>query len=633
MRADSPWTLPVGWLLLSGSLALSVIALPPLTSSLKDNLARTQSGGVDDRLMNVQPKSHSSLLEQSGGFWGQHGWYLAGRESGILRIKLPGAERGIVKLRLWLFSPGQLSVSVKEDSGQQVISEQKLDGRLLQIPVHGPSQLVIESSSDVSQEQLVLDRYAAAWFPPDDELPSLWPLSGMLLLALGGWATIAISRRLDSLAWISMIVLAAIMTAALVGFVLRWNLFDFARGLPADPDAASYLTYAKNFTWLSTDHGFYSGNFNEREPLHVAALNAWLRFWGQNAPAVRLYTVSLSAILIVAIGIFIWKLSDRALFGIAASWIVAVSPAWIDESVRGLRLETMSLLLLGALSTWIWANRWIGSLLLGMLTGFMALLQSTAMSVVLPLIWLGWLINRYRAARSQPRLSPAQWSWFHLIAATVVAIALYMPHLYGLYVVHGDPSWPSYGYARWNANIEFPQRLGTSGFPSREEFEKNTYAGPRISYAEYLFGLHTIPQLIYGQLRGWIESIVYMSVSPTPRLKSLIFLQQASGFSAVLRHVTTPTVIIFALLLFLTAIGWIDLWRQDAYWWVPFLSLWGIWYAAFLYGVRVIEPFRHTGHVYSLLLFCFLWGALQTVQWLQRMWVFRLSQSVKSLHI
>ena len=39
-------------------------------------------------------------------------------------------------------------------------------------------------------------------------------------------------------------------------------------------------------------------------------------------------------------------LPEQWFWGVLTSWIVAVSPAWIDEAVRGLRLESLSLLLL-----------------------------------------------------------------------------------------------------------------------------------------------------------------------------------------------------------------------------------------------------------------------------------------------
>lgn len=206
-------------------------------------------------------------------------------------------------------------------------------------------------------------------------------------------------------------------------------------------------------------------------------------------------------------------------------------------------------------------------------------------------------------------LTPAQWRWPQLGLASALAVMLFLPHLYGLYKVHGDPSWPSYPYARWLANFEFPERLGTPGFPSVEEFARNPYAGPRITYSEYLTQLHTVPALIRGQVKGWVESTVYMSGSITPNLKDLLFLFQASGPSGVSRQLTWWIFIVFGVSIVLTVWGWCVLWWESSYWWVPFLSLWGTWYSAFLYSTRLIEPFRHTSHVYPLLLFCMLWGA------------------------
>lgn len=74
---------------------------------------------------------------------------------------------------------------------------------------------------------------------------------------------------------------------------------------------------------------------------------------------------------------------------------------------------------------------------------------------------------------------------------------MFSPYLYALYKVHEDPSWPSYGYARSNANTEFRDRLRMV-----EEFEKDLYAGPRITYGEYLFGMHSTPKLLYDHMRG-----------------------------------------------------------------------------------------------------------------------------------
>lgn len=598
----------IGWFLVCGGIVLSGYALFSFMTDARCVLGETQSRGYDERLSDVRPERVTWLVDQKGGRWGRHGWYLGAGGKGSLRVALPGTQAGVLKLRLWAFNPGQLSVDLIDSASSQGIPASDLDGRLLQVSADGPTTLVIMASSELSQEQLVLDRFAVAWFPPESKLPSLWPFAVLITIGLAGWALWIHQRGNLSQDWHIWFGSAGILIAVFIGFALRWSLFDIARGLPAAPDAAAYMTYARSLDWFTLDHGFYSGNFYEREPVHVAALNLWFRYWGDSLPAMMLYTVCLSTLLVMACGVFMWGLTGQWFFGVVASLIVAVSPAWIDEAVRGLRLESFSLILIAILASWIWAGGWFGAVMLGVLTGFMALVQSPALGIVVPLIWLGWLLNLWRERRGLVLLSPRQWRWPHLGLASLVAVLLFVPHLYGVYRVQGDPSWPSYGYARWNANVEFRDRLGMVGFPSVEEFEKNPYAGPRMTYPEYLFRLHSVPRLISGQLKGWVESTVYMSTSHTPKLNGLVFLQHASGFPAVLRHLNSVTLVIFVLSLGLTAVGWVDLWREPQYWWVPFLSLWGTWYAAYLYSVRLTEPFRHTGHVYPLLLLCFLWG-------------------------
>ena len=580
---------------------------------MKAVLAESQSSGIDERLTNVQPHKAAWLLEQKGGRWGRYGWYLAAREQGVLRIALPGFSRGILKIRLWDFSPGRLSVSVRSSLSQETLI-QELNGQITDVQVREPTELVVLATSTQAKEQIVFDRFAAAWFNEGSRLPSVLPVAASILLGLIGWA-LRISTKADKWhAWTVWLGCAGIIVAASIGFYLRLSLFDLNRGLPADPDAVSYFQYAQDFQWFSSGHGFYSATFNEREPGHVAALSLWLRLWGQQIAAMKFYTVCLSSLLILICGLFIWMLSGRWYLGVCGSIVVAVSSAWIDEAVRGLRLESISLMLLAVLTAWLRSRGWLGAILLGILIGCLALIQSTALGILLPLIWLGWIINIYRVRHGYPLVSPSHWQARHLTIASVIAVLLLVPHLYGLYKTHGNPSWPSYRYARWNANVEFPERIGTAGFPSAAEMQDNLYAGPEMTYGQYLFSLHSISDLLYGQLKGWAESIIYMSVSPTPHLKSLISLQQASGLSALVRHMSAVTLLIGGFFLLFTGFGWLDLWHRAEYWWVPFFSLWGIWYAAFLYSVRVIEPFRHTAHVYPLLLFCFLWGVFQVVQ-------------------
>src|SRR5262249_23941622 len=151
-------------------------------------------------------------------------------------------------------------------------------------------------------------RFAAAWFPPNDNLPRLWGYAWTVALWLMGWGVIAIPggstgrRRL----WFGS---AVILVAVIVGVEQRWTLFDIARALPVDSDVVGYINYVRSLEWFTSDHAFYSGSFVEREPAHVAAFNLWTRLWGDTTPAVRFHTLCLSVLLIVVAAAFIWRLS------------------------------------------------------------------------------------------------------------------------------------------------------------------------------------------------------------------------------------------------------------------------------------------------------------------------------------
>ena len=602
-----------GWFLIIVGGMITVFAGPSFYSNMVWALKETKIHGLDERLTNIQSEGAPWLKEQVGGQWGRYGWSLSPGEEGMLRIALPGEAPGKMKLRIWAFDPGQFSARLISNQNVSIIPSGFLDGQIFSVPVGGNSELVVRAANALSDPQLVLDRFSVAWFSHLDRLPSFLPfaLSGVLVMVGWGWLVWFGINRCQWQLWLGC---AFILVATGFGYHYRWVLLELVRALPVDPDVVAFMSHARGLVWFTQDHGFFSGSFGEREPMHVAALNLWMKFWGENFPAIRWLTVALSTSVIVATAAFVWGISKQWSLGAIAGWVMGLHPVLIDESVRGLRLEGFTLFFIIWLSVWLWGRNWVGAMVLGLLVGGIGLFQAPALSVILPVLWIGWLLNWWRSSQGLAPWSPHHWSGSHLLLASFLALALTIPHLYGLYKVHGDPSWPAVKYARWNANFEFPQRLGTAGFPSPEEFAANPYAGPRITYWDYLFKMHSVLTLVKGHIKGWIESTAYMSVSNSPNLKNLIVLFQANGITAVLPHLTVVTVLSFFLLAVLTALGWFQLVRHNLYWWVPFLSLWGTWYAAYLYSVRLIEPFRHTGHVYPLLLFTALWGGYQIFQ-------------------
>ena len=605
---------PAAWLGLSLLVAAFVVGIGAAGESVLAMRAAARGidlPGMDERLTEVRVPE-PWLLSQQGGRWGRYGWYLGPGESGSLRVQLPGSGPGALRLRVWTYDAGVLQARVIDTDTTQLVAH--TDGRMVNLPVHGDAVLDIVAANTSDTEQLVLDRISACRSVAN-ERPGVGMLPIALGLAITGWGVLAWYGRSTSAVrcWLGA---TAILVAVVVGWGQRWELLGIARGLPLDPDVTAYQEYARSLAWFDSNHGFYSGSFGEREPLHVAALHLWFGLFGDADPAPRLMTLVLSVLLVAMTGAFVWSVGNWFL-GAAAAWIMAISPAWVAESVRGLRLEEMTLLTLVVLMIWLRGRGWSGALMLGAATGAAALLFSPALSVFLPLFWGAWLLNQWLRKRGRPMAAPSHWQWARLLFASVIAVALYVPHLHGLYKVHGDPSWPSRSYARWNANFEFPERLGTAGFPTKEEFDRSPYDGPPITYAEYMFDLHSIPRLLAGQVKGWIESTAYMSASVTPRLENAVVLFQASGPMAVARNTDVVTAVVFILSLILTVLGWVDLWRRPNGWWMPFLSLWGTWYVAYLYSVRLVEPFRHSAHVHPLLLFCLLHGGLLVFRWLQ----------------
>ena len=321
-----------GWFLISVAALVAVLAFPSFYSEMIWALKKPQISGIDERLTNIKPEHAPWLKEQVMGKWGRYGWYLHSGETGWLRIDLPGSLAGIIKMRIWAFSAGQFSAHVTDGHKVHEIPVGSLDGQILNIPVSGPSELVVRASNDLSEQQLVLDRISVAWYASSDQLPSLWLFGVSCIFVMVGWGVI-IWHGKDANKWRLWVGTLLILIITIMGIDQRWKLLEMTRGLPVDPDVVAYMAYAQNLDFFTTDHGFYSGTFSEREPLHVAALHLWLKLWGKTTSAIRWYSVVLSIILVAASGIFLWALSKRwSLGAIGASLIAFNQPDVIANS-------------------------------------------------------------------------------------------------------------------------------------------------------------------------------------------------------------------------------------------------------------------------------------------------------------
>jgi hypothetical protein len=166
------------------------------------------------------------------------------------------------------------------------------------------------------------------------------------------------------------------------------------------------------------------------------------------------------------------------------------------------------------------------------------------------------------------------------VAILVAGIA---PYRYQLYKIYGDPFFDTVMYARWCANAEF---LGRPGFPTAEELQKDGYAGPRITYGEYMFGLHTPQELVVGTLRGYVKLFRFMEITPWgPRMN------------------LTVNAIVNALFQVLAVVGFIAAAWLSAYRWIPLAFLLLEFPVSFLFDRQLVEWYRHSYSSFPLVLF------------------------------
>lgn len=248
---------------------------------------------------------------------------------------------------------------------------------------------------------------------------------------------------------------------------------------------------------------------------------------------------------------------------------MAVNEPLQQEAARGLRLELeMVLLVCYWILAFCWApqRRLSKAALLGGWGGVLSLLRMT----YLPVVMVSSAAALWGARRSLR-------DGMGLVAlASLLTVAAVVPHRASLYRHTGDPFYDTALYARWNANMEF---AGRPGFPTLEELQHNGYVGPKITYFEYLFGLHTVREVLVGTLRGFVKLFLNMNIFTADNHAANISLQVAAGIGFLL-----------------------SLWNRRFWWLAPsFLLL--VFPAAFLYDRRLVERYRHTFAAFPLVVF------------------------------
>lgn len=517
------------------------------------------------------------------------GWCLSPNGEGTLTywIEPPSTlpAGSTLALALWFYVPplGTNHVEVSSEGGRRFETLSRnttLIGRRLATKAHvNPGERVairFSAANGGTTEVLVLDQLMVMYDPPHVEegaRATFFSLSSrlglFLVLFCVGAAALPLSHS-------PVYAVLALITLAYAG-ALRLHELRFVMQLALDPDAQGYRALADRMALFTSDNGFFSGDWGQREPLFILAVKLFFDVVGSSDYHLRLFSTLLSVVAVGAVMFAATRMFGPT-SGIVCGILMAVNEPLQREAARGLRLELEMVLLV---CYWILAFGWSrpGGLthaaLLGVWGGMLALLRMTYFPVVMvssaAALWSARLSLRNRAG---------------LVAlASVLTVAAVVPHRVSLYRHTGDPFHDTALYARWNANMEF---AGQRGYPTLEELQRDAYVGPKLTYFDYLFGLHTVGEVAVGTLRGLVKLFQNMNLFITGGDAANISLQ------------------VTACLGFLLSL------RDRRFWWLApsFLILASP--VAFLYDRGLVERYRHTFAAYPLVLF----AAVYLLRWL-----------------
>ncbi len=294
-----------------------------------------------------------------------------------------------------------------------------------------------------------------------------------------------------------------------------------------------------------------------REPLWPLLLAAPVHLLGNDsAIAIRLIGVLGFVWLVVASQLLIRELFG-SVWSLVGATVLAVDPWLVFESARGLREEAtagMILFVCFLLARRQPTNR--SFLVLFGLAGITGLLRWDAMVVLLPVLGLALVRDR-----------PSARTW--VLGPALVAV-LVGPLLIANYIEYGDPLYHSNIHAKFFRNIEFH---GQPGFITSAEAARNGFAGPPITWTQYVFGLHSKPTLVQRAVKSF-ETIPFAVVNlavftPNPPTGDSLWSFGAKHLSGLgPRPIRVVELGVLSLIWVLSAFGGLLLLRTRA-WAVP----------------------------------------------------------------
>lgn len=511
----------------------------------------------------------------ASGAFTDAGWCLPPGTQGTLRYTVPtppGAKGMLARMNFYKKQPGaHATLRIwREGGGEPFVfrdvyfADTRLDLSSVLDQPGGDVVLSFEGENPGPQPDAVVQYFELRLFAQPPPAPPSKALMGLAVFALGLCALPLVGGR-------RLLPLWAIVT---LGFLVRYHFLTQVLYLHLDFDTLGYHQLAHKMK-LFSETGFFSAQFGEREPLFLLVVKGALGLLGDSETHVRLvsFFASLGVILMS-------ERVGRRLFGLTlgllAALMVAVSLPLARESVRGMRLEVELVLLLAFIEIAFLAkfrSIWVRAVLAGVLGGALTHMRATYLvGLSLPML--------LAFASRKPR------GWAAAALAFGLMAAILFPHRLNGYRLTGDWNWDKNG-RHW-ANLEF---AGQPGYPSKQE----AWAHPggvgekdKMDPFVYYFKLHTPWQIIEGNARGLWKLF--------RRLELVGFhrgVQRLTGVNLAPVDILFQGLVLIGLLLALAR----------KWWWLPLTALSLLAHVAFLYDRGLVEPWRHTYHVFPLAVF------------------------------
>ena len=353
---------------------------------------------------------------------------------------------------------------------------------------------------------------------------------------------VRISGPREDASTVSGLVLFGALSVFVIALGMRWEALIRVRYDFLLPDAQGYLAIAREFAEKQINFSplirtvsilkelgeagydrqasfaavFYAGGHNGREPLWPAVIHWFSSAFGFSTFHARLVSVLCSS-AVAFLTVLIGAHRLNPFVGVAGGLLVASNLPHVSNSVHGLREELVTCFILVLVlvispgrvwrpvasdfrewfrvpvgDRWPIAGRTLAwwRIVLAGLAGAGVILVRADMVVLVAMVG-GTFTAMFR------------WGWRTWVPIAALALGFAAPMYVGYWATQGDPFWPGTYGATVNRNLEFPERMGTPGFPSAAEYAANWAAGPLISPITYFFGYHTPMQFIEYSISGF----------------------------------------------------------------------------------------------------------------------------------